>query len=347
MPATWQQHIFSLDYVLCYAHIIGTLNEADIIVTASNRTLREQFEGLVRLTRWKEYVPFVIPLTILGALLAARPHGTLLDWRLAAVMAANILAVAYAFMINDIEDAPDDARDPNRAARNPITSGQINIRTGYAACRVVALVTLVLYFIGGMTVFGIGVLTLLLSHFYSWRPVRLKAWPVTDIVSHSLMLSGLLLLAGYYTYHNSPGIVWFVAGCATFFSVYGQLYNQLRDFEMDKAAGLHNTAILLGEANARRMMYLSIVLAAGCLLVAIYGSAFPLGLGGVLLFSVLVSMLLRTSQTDLRGVQALDASGSLQVKGLIVINITIAVWLFYAVADQMLLLSRLGLNFGG
>ena len=116
---------------------------------------------------------------------------------------------------------------------------------------------------------------------------------------------------------------------------------------MDKAAGFHNTAILLGEANARRMMYLSIVLAAGCLLVAIYGSAFPLGLGGVLLFSVLVSMLLRTSQTDLRGVQALDASGSLQVKGLIVINITIAVWLFYAVADQMLLLSRLGLNFGG
>ena len=88
MPATWQQHIFSLDYVLCYAHIIGTLNEAGIIVTASNRTLREQFEGLVRLTRWKEYVPFVIPLTILGALLAARPHGTLLDWRLAAVMSA-------------------------------------------------------------------------------------------------------------------------------------------------------------------------------------------------------------------------------------------------------------------
>ncbi|NJO84468.1 MAG: hypothetical protein HC828_17980, partial [Blastochloris sp.] len=78
-------------------------------------TLREQVHGLIQLTRWKEYVPFVIPLTILGALLASRPYDTALDWRLAVVTLANILAVAYAFMINDIEDAPDDARDPDRA----------------------------------------------------------------------------------------------------------------------------------------------------------------------------------------------------------------------------------------
>ena len=86
-------------------------------------SVRSQIKGLIRLTRWKEYVPFVIPLTILGALLAARPNNILLDWRLIVVTAANILAVAYAFMINDIEDAPDDARDPDRAARNPINDG--------------------------------------------------------------------------------------------------------------------------------------------------------------------------------------------------------------------------------
>ena len=92
---------------------------------------RDQIRGLIQLTRWKEYVPFVVPLTIIGALMAARPHGTLLDWRLIAVTLANILAVAYAFMINDIEDAPDDARDPARAARNPITSGRIPANIGY------------------------------------------------------------------------------------------------------------------------------------------------------------------------------------------------------------------------
>src|SRR5262245_2010066 len=131
-------------------------------------SLRSQIRGLIRLTRWKEYVPFVVPLTILGALLAARPNNVQLDWRLIAVTLANILAVAYAFMINDIEDAPDDARDPARAARNPISNGEIGVRVGYTACRIVAAVTLILYALGGVWTLGIGIVTLLLSHLYSW-----------------------------------------------------------------------------------------------------------------------------------------------------------------------------------
>jgi 4-hydroxybenzoate polyprenyltransferase len=296
-----------------------------------------QIRGLIRLTRWKEYVPFVIPLTILGALLAARPNHILLDWRLLAVTAANILAVAYAFMINDIEDAPDDARDPARAARNPISSGEIGVRMGYAACRLVAGATLILYALGGEWAFLIGVATLLLSHLYSWRPVRLKAWPVTDIVSHSLMLSGLLLLAGYFTYHTQPGIVWFVAASVTLVSVYGQLYNQLRDFEMDKAAGLWNTAIVLGEANAKRVMYLTVGLAGVCMLAAIVQGAFPLWLGLVLLVSVPVSMLIRP-QKDMRGTEAVDISGGMQIQALIVANLIIGVWLAYVLVSQFITL---------
>lgn len=291
--------------------------------------------GLIRLTRWREYVSFVIPLTVLGALLAARPNDMLLDWRLIAVTLANILAVAYAFMINDIEDAPDDARDPDRAARNPITMGEVGARTGYAACRLIAAVTLILYALGGLSVFFIGIGTLLLSHLYSWRPVRLKAWPVTDIVSHSLMLSGLLLLAGYFIYHQAPGIVWFVAAAATLFSVYGQLYNQLRDYEMDKAAGLHNTAIMLGQVNTRRMMYLSIGLAVVCLLVAIYQAVFPVGLGVALIVATALSSFVG-GETDMRGGEAVDASGGMQVKALVIMNLTIAAWLVYAIADQVL-----------
>lgn len=309
---------------------------------ANDRTFREQMRGLIRLTRWKEYIPFVVPLTVLGALLAARPNGILLDWRLAAVTGANILAVAYAFMINDIEDAPDDAADPDRAARNAVTSGEVTIRTGYTACRVVAAATLILYTFGGVNVLLIGLATLLLSHLYSWRPVRLKAWPVTDIVSHSLMLSGLLLLAGYFIYHSSPGVVWFVAGGATLFSVYGQLYNQLRDYDIDKLAGLRNTAIMLGEVNARRMMYLSIGLALLCILVAIFKDVFPLGLGAALLVSVGISALFKT-EVDARGSVAADASGALQVQALIVVNLTIASWLIYAIGDQLQILGGLGL----
>jgi 4-hydroxybenzoate polyprenyltransferase len=299
-------------------------------------TLHHQIIGLIKLTRWKEYIPFVIPLTLLGALLASQSSDAPLDLRLIAVTLANILAVAYAFMINDIEDAPDDARDPDRAARNPITTGEIGIRVGYAACRLVAAATLILYALGGVSVLIIGGITLLLSHLYSWRPVRLKAWPVTDIVSHSLMLSGLLLLAGYYIYDAAPGIVWFVAAGVTLVSVYGQLYNQLRDYDMDKAAGLFNTAIILGENNTRRLMYFSLALAGICILAPIFRGVFPLWLGLVLVFSIPISMFFLSGKTDMRGTQAVDASGSVQGKFLLNLNILCVVWLTQVVVTQLM-----------
>ncbi|MAS36119.1 MAG: hypothetical protein CL610_19085 [Anaerolineaceae bacterium] len=302
--------------------------------TLANNTIKAQLRGLIRLTRWREFIPFVVPLTITGALLAAQPQGTLLDWRLIVVTFANILAVAYAFMINDIEDAPDDARDPDRAARNPITTGEIGVRIGYAACRIVAAATLIMYALGGLEVFLIGAATLLLSHFYSWRPVRLKAWPVTDVVSHSLMLSGLLLLAGFFIYSKQPGIVWLVAAGVTFISVYGQLYNQLRDYEMDKAAGLHNTAILLGEANARRAMYLAVGLGVLCMVAAVIRMVFPLWLGLALLVSIAISMLFRP-KTDMRGTNAVDLSGAAQVQSIITVNLTVGIWLAQVVVAQL------------
>ena len=299
-------------------------------------SLKQSLRGLLRLTRWREFVSFVVPLTVLGSLLAASANAVLLDWRLPAIILANILAVAYAFMINDIEDAPDDARDPARAARNPVASGEIGVRLGYLACRALALCTLLLYATGGLTVFLIGLLTLLLAHLYSWRPVRLKAWPLTDVVSHSLMLSGLLLLAGYFLYDASPGVVWLVAAGVTLFSVYGQLYNQLRDLELDRAAGLHNTAILLGADNARLAMYLSIGLALLCLLAAAARQVFPLWLGLALLVSIAVSMLFRPA-SDMRGGQALDASGAAQVQSLITVNLTTAIWLGKVLIVQLFL----------
>lgn len=292
----------------------------------ANLPLREQLSGLIMLTRWKEFVPFVVPLTFLGALLAVNPTQTSLDIRLIAVTFANIFAVAYAFMINDIEDAPDDALDADRASRNPITSGKIDIKIGYAACRVVAVITLVLYAFGGASVFAIGTLTLVLSHLYSWRRVRLKAYPVTDILSHSLMLSGLLLLAGFFIYSNQPGIVWLIAAGATLVSVYGQLYNQMRDYDMDKAAGLKNTAILIGMNNTRHAMYLSILLAAICFVVAILRGAFPLWLAIPLAIGFAISATMKTDK-DMRGTVTTDITGKMQTKFSFAFNMLSIVWL--------------------
>jgi 4-hydroxybenzoate polyprenyltransferase len=297
----------------------------DFVVPA---TVNVKMRGVIRLTRWREYVPFVIPLTVIGAILAAQPQNVALDWRLAATIIANILAVGYAFMINDIEDAPDDAREELRAARNPVASGELTPRQGWAASLSVAIITLVLYGLVGVWPFIIGSLTLGLSHFYSWKPVRLKAWPVTDILSHSLMLSGLLFLAGYFAYGSNPGLVWLVAAAATLLSVYGQLYNQLRDYDMDVAAGLYNTAIVVGKGNARLLMYSSAAVSVALTLYAVYVQVIPLWIISVPLLIAPVFYFIRPPKTDARGGPSADVSGDVQTQILVLANITTAIWLF-------------------
>ena len=296
-----------------------------------------KMRGVIRLTRWQEYLPFVIPVTLLGALLAVRSQNRILDWRLAIVLLANVLAVGYAFMINDIEDAPDDAREAHRAARNPVACGEITPRQGWLASGGVALIALVLYALSGAWPFVIGLLTLALCHLYSWKPIRLKAWPVTDILSHSLMLSGLLFLTGYFAYDQAPGPVWLVALAATLLSVYGQLYNQLRDFEMDKAAGLNNTAIIVGKRNAQWMMYGVVVIALLLMIYALLMDVIPLWIVAVPLISILALTLWarhsanpEAQARDMRGTVTTDVSGAAQAKFMLVANLTLVVWLFAA-----------------
>ncbi|MBN2469877.1 MAG: UbiA family prenyltransferase, partial [Anaerolineae bacterium] len=186
------------------------------------------------------------------------------------------------------------------------------------------------YAFGGWWVLGIGVLTVLLSHFYSWKPVRLKAWPVADVTSHSLMLSGLLFLAGYFTYDFNPGWVWLIMLAFTLVSIYGQLYNQLRDYEMDKTAGLHNTAIIVGERITRLLMYLCVGLAIVFFLVAFALGVLPIWLPffGVIVFGLV--MLFYRPGKDMRGSDVIDSSGQIQIQFLITANATVACWLVLA-----------------
>ncbi|HRJ45606.1 MAG TPA: LON peptidase substrate-binding domain-containing protein, partial [Caldilineaceae bacterium] len=175
---------------------IGTAAQVHRVLKAPDGTIRLAVQGLerIRITEYIQEDPYlrarveVLPETITENLETEALTRAVQDLfrRLVeldgqmpeelAVMAANVLVVAYAFMINDIEDAPDDAMDPARAKRNPVTSGLISVRAGYTACRIVAAATMLLYAFGGAWVFIIGGITLLLSHLYSWKPVRLKAW---------------------------------------------------------------------------------------------------------------------------------------------------------------------------
>lgn len=171
-----------------------------------------------------------------------------------------------------------------------------------------------------------GVLTLLLGWLYSWRRVRLKAWPVVDVVSHALMLSALLVLAGYYACAPGLGRAGWVALGAGLISAYGQLYNQMRDYDTDRAAGLRNTAALLGRRAARGVMFGCLGLAAvvlGATMVAGLWPAWVIGLSA----AVSPLLLIRRSSTDMRGDAALDLSGQVQLRFMLLATAVLIAWL--------------------
>ena len=91
--------------------------------------MKLKLAGLVRLTRIKEYLFFVTVTTLLGVTAGNGSWGM----RLVAVLLANILAVGFSFMINDVEDADDDALNPQKVMRNPVSAQHITPRAGWIA----------------------------------------------------------------------------------------------------------------------------------------------------------------------------------------------------------------------
>jgi 4-hydroxybenzoate polyprenyltransferase len=281
--------------------------------------------AVMRLTRWREHVPYTVPLVVCGAMLAVHLDGGQLTWQLLPVVLANILAMAFAFMINDIEDAPDDAHSPWKKERNVVSAGLLTNTEAGVITGLVFVLSLTLYAFGGWKTFGAGGLTLVLSYLYSAHPFRLKARPVVDILSHVLMLSGLLIFSGYLIYATFPSVAWLPIIAVTLISMYGQLYNQLDDFDVDQHAGLHNTAIILGKRNAKILLFVTLGTAILCIVLAAILGAFPSYLGPIGLI-IVFTLAMFDWNTDMRGNQT-DVSGMSQKPSLIAFNILMLVWL--------------------
>ncbi len=287
--------------------------------------IHSRIDAAIRLSRWREHVPFTIPLTIFGSLLAVRATESSMDWRLAAVVIANVLSMSFAFIINDIEDAPDDARDPAKGRRNVISSGALPRRDGYVIAAVTLLMAILLFAAGGVWTLVTGGVTLILCYFYSAPPLRLKARPITDVVTHALMLSGLLMMSGFFAYDHDPQVAWMVIVAAILFSAYGQFYNQVDDYDVDKASGLKNTVVLLGKRLTRFLSFACVFGALLCMAVAISQGIFPTWLGTFLIIGI-VTVIMFPWEFDMRGNLATDG-GNWQRPGLIVANLLALVWL--------------------
>jgi len=213
--------------------------------------LKRKIHGLARLARYREYLFFVIVTTSLGAMSANGFFG----WRLGVVLVANWLAVAFAFMFNDLEDAAEDALNPAKVNRNPVSCRVISPRAARIASAFVALLACLTYALLGFWPFVLGSVCILLGFTYSWRRIRLKTIPFLDMASHCLMLAGLQFLTAYFTFEPTPLERWlppFLFIVAV--SLYGELFNELRDMEEDVKAGITDTATLLGRRPAYWLM---------------------------------------------------------------------------------------------
>ncbi len=211
----------------------------------------ERLNGIWRLTRFEEYVSFVIVTTLLGAAASRGSFG----WILIGVVVANWLAVGFAFMINDVEDADDDALNPAKVRRNPVSAGKLSPHMGRLWSFVVAGIAAVLYATLGLGPFVAGSACLLLAYLYSWRRIRLKAIPIADLIAHAAMLAGLQFLTAYWAFDGGPDWLWvFPLLMVLAISLYGQLFNELRDFDGDLKAGVTHTASYIGPRATQGLM---------------------------------------------------------------------------------------------
>ena len=249
--------------------------------------MKKRIDGVVRLSRYKEFFFFVVITSLLGAAAGNGKFG----WSLILLLAGNWLAVAFAFMINDVEDAPDDALTPSKAIRNPVSARLLSPRLARYASFGVALLALIIYSCLGLIPFLLGLFCLVLGFLYSWRFIRFKTLPFLDIASHCLMLAGLQFLTAFFTFSSNFNQKWiFPFICILSLSIYGELFNELRDFEGDIKAGLTHTAAFLGEQLSHFLMLICgvIGIATAILTIAIDG-LIPLWV--VILLVVFISIL--------------------------------------------------------
>lgn len=237
--------------------------------------------GIISLTRYKEYIGPVTIITLLGVLSSGTRIHPGLFLQLGIVLIANIFSNCFPFMYNDIEDAPDDALNPDKAKRNPLSAKTLSWRSAFAATFGVAALSLGLYSLINPLTFFLGLITILLGVFYSWRLVRFKSMPVVDLVSHSLMLGGLQFASAHFAFapYNGLNIGWLAPFILIVtLSMYGELVNEVRDLHYDRKAGITHTAAIIGEPMTRMLMYLLLALAIGTVIFSTIIGLIPLWL---------------------------------------------------------------------
>lgn len=208
--------------------------------------------GFYKLTRVRTIMDFY-PFLILFGILSTRTYINLLSIILSISI---LLLLVAAFVINDVEDAEDDAKDPKKVNRNPISPGIIKKSEGYIfyfGLNILALLPLIFINLHLLT---LGLVTAIVGYIYSCKPLRLKSRPLVDVLSHGFFLAGAqVLMFGLLpvSVFDNKTILTFIG--LYLFSMGGDLYNELRDWVVDREVGLKNSSSFLGYNPTRFLSY--------------------------------------------------------------------------------------------
>lgn len=221
--------------------------------------MKKTIKGLAKLTRFSEFGYYIIVPSLLGV---AAAKGSF-SWQLLMVLLANTMAVGFAYMINDIEDAPDDAFSNNRVKINPISSGLIAPKTARIATLMMGLSAAGFYAVLGVWPFIFGMISLTFGFLYSVKYVQLKSVAFFDIVIHSLLLSGLPFLCGYFSFTSRLNRVWFWPFVFVIaIHIYLQLQRDLNDLRSGSKTKKGRTMVHLGERSVTSLMIAAAILGA-------------------------------------------------------------------------------------
>jgi len=216
---------------------------------------------LPRLTRIRKLLPKLI--LIFPLIFIISPQN-FFSFKTIIVFFANVFLTFSGFTINDVEDADDDCHDLEKRKRNPFASGELTKKQGY-------LIAFSLFFIGlslllaiSYLVFLIGSILSLVGFLYSWRPIRLKSIPIVDLISHVIGVGVLQFSITYLAFRLLD--LFFISFLMMIipFSIASDIFQELRDFNVDKERGVNNTVQKLGKFNPRKLFaILGIIMVTG------------------------------------------------------------------------------------
>jgi chlorophyll synthase len=164
-------------------------------------------------------------------------HGAI-RWETAVLVLAIGIGYWFAFALNDYYDAPFDALEPQKAARNffvqlPLPGWLVLL----FSAGLLGLVALAYAQFGGLGWLFWGI-SCFMAWAYSAPPLRLKMRPGLDILTHALFVQTFPYLVCLVLIQATWGLLdWVLLAILFLASLTAQLEQQARDFEVDVQAG--------------------------------------------------------------------------------------------------------------